>query len=95
MSDLLTRQARIIKLLSSAFESAKIDLIDDSAKHAGHAGAQPEGETHYRLTIVSPAFEGMRPLERQRLVNAALKSEFDAGLHALHMKALTPREAAL
>ena len=66
-------------------------MIDDSAKHAGHAGASPEGETHYTVKIVSQTFAGMNRVAIQRAVNAALKAEFDTGLHALSIKASAPK----
>ena len=69
------------------FSPSSLEVIDDSAKHAGHAGARPEGETHYKVEIVSPAFEGKSRVEMQREVNSALKDEFDSGLHALSIKA--------
>jgi BolA protein len=67
--------------------------LDESAKHAGHAGAQPGGETHYRLTLVSTAFDGLSRVARQRLVYGALREEFDTGLHALSLDLKTPSEA--
>lgn len=68
-------------------------LTDESAKHAGHAGARPGGETHYRVVIVSAAFEGQTRVARQRLVYQALDEEFRTGLHALSLNLKTPREA--
>jgi BolA family transcriptional regulator, general stress-responsive regulator len=68
-------------------------LTDDSARHAGHAGAQPGGETHYTLKIVSAAFEGLSRVERQRRVYQSLREEFDTGLHALSLDLKTPSEA--
>ena len=61
--------------------------------HAGHAGARPGGETHYQVTLVSTAFEGLSRIARQRLVYAALREEFDTGLHALSLDLKTPGEA--
>ena len=68
-------------------------LEDDSSRHAGHAGARPGGETHYRLRIVSPAFDGLNRVARQRLVYQALAGEFETGLHALSLDLKTPAEA--
>lgn len=68
-------------------------LEDESARHAGHAGARPGGETHYRLRIVSDAFEGLSRVARQRLVYDALREEFDTGLHALSLDLKTKAEA--
>ncbi len=61
--------------------------------HAGHAGARPGGETHYQVTLVSTAFEGLSRIARQRLVYAALREEFDTGLHALSLDLKTQGEA--
>ena len=80
--------------LNARLTPTAIDVIDESHLHAGHAGARPEGETHFRLDIVSAAFEGKSRIERHRLVNAALEEAFRRGLHALAVKARTPAEAA-
>ena len=67
-----------------------LDIIDDSARHRGHAGASQGG--HYRLTIVSTAFAGKPPLARHRLVHQALGDLMQAGIHALSITAATPDE---
>lgn len=79
--------------LQTLFTPLAFELSDDSAKHAGHAGARPGGETHYRLRMVSAAFEGLSRVARQRLVYDALREEFDRGLHALSLELKTPSEA--
>lgn len=89
--ELTNRTERIRSTLSQAFAPSELDVIDDSAKHAGHAGASPEGETHYTVKIVSQTFAGMNRVAIQRAVNAALKAEFDTGLHALSIKASAPK----
>ncbi|WP_233350441.1 BolA family protein [Henriciella barbarensis] len=73
--------------MTQLFTPSELIVRDDSAMHAGHAGARPEGETHYKVEIVSPAFEGKSRVEMQRAVNSALKDEFDTGLHALSITA--------
>lgn len=88
----MIRAERMAAALKAAFENAEIDIQDDSAKHAGHAGAAPGGQTHFRVRIIAAAFEGLSRVERHRRVNAALKGEFDAGLHALALTALAPGE---
>ena len=70
-----------------------LEVIDESHLHAGHAGARPEGETHFRLDVVSSAFEGKSRVERHRLVNGLLEDAFKRGLHALAVRARTPGEA--
>lgn len=65
-------------------------MRDESALHAGHAGAAPGGETHYRIRMTSAAFAGQSRIARHRAVNAALKAEFEAGLHALALELDAP-----
>lgn len=89
----LSRSERIKKLLTHEFAPTSVNLIDDSSRHEGHAGARPGGETHYTLKLVSAAFEGQSRVERQRLVYHALREEFDTGLHALSLDLKTPAEA--
>ena len=81
------------KLLTQRFSPREFVLEDESAHHAGHAGASPGGETHYRLRLVSDAFEGLSRVARQRLVYHALREEFDTGLHALSLDLKTTKEA--
>jgi BolA family transcriptional regulator, general stress-responsive regulator len=80
-------------LLKTQFAPQSITIDDQSAKHAGHAGAAPGGETHYRLSMVSTAFAGLSRVDRQRLIYQALREEFDMGLHALSLDLKTPEEA--
>lgn len=80
--------------LSKALMPLSLDLVDESEKHRGHAGYREGGESHYRLTIVSAAFEGLSRVERQRRVNEVLADELKGPIHALSIKALTPDEAA-
>jgi BolA protein len=79
--------------LVAQFEPASIALVDESGLHAGHAGARPGGETHYRLRMVSAAFAGLSRVARQRLVYDLFREEFDTGLHALALELKTPAEA--
>ena len=81
------------KLLTQHFSPHVFVLDDESARHAGHAGSRPGGETHYRLRLVSDAFEGLSRVARQRLVYDALREEFDTGLHALSLDLKTRGEA--
>jgi BolA protein len=75
----------------AALDPVAIDIIDDSAKHAGHAGAR-SGGGHFRLTIVSPRFAGLRTMERHRLVYDALGPLMTREIHALSIAAKTPDE---
>jgi BolA protein len=86
------RAARIRAALAS-LDPVAIDVVDDSAKHAGHAGARAGGQTHYNVLLVSPRFDGLNRVARHRLVNQALAPEFDTGLHALSLVLKAPGEA--
>ena len=83
---------RISSKLTVAFSPERLELTDDSARHAGHAGASPGGESHFNLTIVSAAFEGLNRVERQRRINTVLADELAGPVHALSIKALAPGE---
>jgi BolA protein len=80
--------------LEAAFAPARLEIVDDSKRHAGHAGARPEGETHFTVTIVADTFAGVSRIERQRRVYAALSEELNTRVHALALKTLTPDELA-
>lgn len=80
--------------LEAAFPDAYIALQDESALHAGHAGAPKGGESHFAAAVVWEGFEGMTRVARHRAVNEAVDKEFSGRLHALRIKAMTPQEAA-
>lgn len=84
---------KIEQKLVSAFPDAEIKVFDDSHKHAGHAGARPEGETHFRVVLRSAAFTGLSRLARHRRVMSVLQDELAGPVHALAIKAHTPEEA--
>jgi stress-induced morphogen len=88
------RAARLEDVLIRTFAPVLLRVVDDSAQHAGHAGAQPGGETHYSVLMVTPAFRGMNRVARSRAVHAALAAEFSSGLHALALTLRTPEEQA-
>lgn len=83
---------RIRERLAAALPSELIEIGDDSALHAGHAGAR-DGGGHYRLTIVSPAFEGRNTVARHRMIYQALGDMMKTDIHALAIRALTAIEA--
>ena len=87
------RVERIRALLTDALAPETIEVVDDSHKHAGHAGARG-GQGHFGVDIVSAAFAGKLPLARHRLVYAALGDMMQTDIHALAMRARTPDEAA-
>ncbi len=86
-----TRPERIRALLSAALEPTLLELSDDSALHAGHAGAA-SGGGHYSLRIVSPRFEGLRLVMRHRLVYDSVHDMMHKEIHALAITALAPSE---
>jgi BolA protein len=90
---MLNRYDRLHAALTAAFTPVQLEIVDDSAQHAGHAGASGAGETHYTITMVSPAFTGQSRVARSRAVHALLDQEFKAGLHALSLKLRSPTEA--
>jgi BolA protein len=92
MSAMPSRAARLEAVLSRAFSPTLLRVEDDSARHAGHAGARPGGETHYNVLLVSEAFRGMGRVARSRAVHAALASEFADGMHALSLTLRAPEE---
>jgi BolA protein len=89
----MTMQQRIAAKLTRGLAPTTLDIVDESDRHKGHAGAREGGETHYRVYIVSAAFVGKGRLERHRMVNALLADELAAGVHALALKTLAPGEA--
>ena len=88
----MTMQERIVARLTAALDPAALDVLDESDRHAGHAGAREGGGTHYRVRVVSARFEGRSRVERHRLVHDLLKAEFADGLHALALAAKAPDE---
>jgi BolA family transcriptional regulator, general stress-responsive regulator len=83
---------RIRTTLTQGLAPERLEVIDESALHAGHAGAVPGKTTHIRVRIMSAAFAGKSRIERHRLVNGLLAPEIAAGLHALAIEARTPGE---
>jgi BolA protein len=76
--------------LTEAFSPLALEVVDESDRHKGHAGARPGGGTHFRVKITAEAFRGRRRLEAHRLVYAALAGEIAAGVHALAIEANAP-----
>lgn len=88
-----SRFERIRALLQAALSPTVLDLVDESHLHAGHAGAA-SGGSHYRLTIVAPAFAGLNLVRRHRLVYDSVHLMMQHEIHALAITALTPEEQA-
>lgn len=78
--------------LTTAFQPTRLEIVDDSHRHAGHAGAREGGESHFNVTIESAAFAGTGRVERQRMVHKVLAAELAGPVHALSVKALAPGE---
>ena len=78
--------------LTEEFNPIRLEINDESYRHAGHEGARPEGETHFSVTIVSAAFIGQSRLARQRLVYQTLVEELATHIHALSLTTLAPHE---
>lgn len=93
MSETQTRAARLEAMLTAAFSPTLLRVEDDSARHAGHAGAREGGQTHFNVVVVSEAFRGMNRVARSRAVHSALEAEFADGMHALSLTLRTPDEA--
>jgi len=91
-SPVSSRAARLEVALTAAFSPALLRVEDDSARHAGHVGAQPGGQTHYSVLLVSAAFRGMPRVARSRAVHAVLEREFAEGMHALALTLRSPEE---
>ena len=82
----------ITNKLRETFTPESLDVIDESHLHEGHSGHRPGGETHFRIHIVSQAFERKSRIERHRLINGALSAELAGPVHALAIKAQAPGE---
>ncbi len=89
-----TMAARIERRLQDSLAPARLKVVDDSHRHAGHSGWREGGETHFRVEIVAPAFEGLSRIARQRMVYDALRAELEERVHALQVRTLTPAEDA-
>ncbi|HEY3638212.1 MAG TPA: BolA family protein [Rhizomicrobium sp.] len=88
----MTVADEIHRKLTDALQPLELIVEDESAGHAGHAGSRPGGETHFHVQIVSPLFEGVNRLARQRMVHEILAEELRAQVHALSIKARAPGE---
>jgi BolA family transcriptional regulator, general stress-responsive regulator len=86
--------ALIRSKLTAALSPSSLEIVDESHHHKGHAGARPNGESHFRVEIVADAFRGKSRIERQRLVYAALAEEMSHDIHALSLVTRAPGEAS-
>ena len=84
----MRRAQRIQDLVTRELAPLHLELVDETHQHS----APPDGESHFRLLVVSDRFADLKPLARQRLINGLLAAEFANGLHALAMHTWTPVE---
>ncbi len=84
--------AAIEKKLVDGLTPSRLEIVDESDRHAGHAGARPGGESHFRVTVTARAFAGKSRVERQRMVYGLLADEMATDIHALALTTLTPDE---
>jgi len=89
------RTSAIRSTLEEALHPELLEIEDQSAQHAGHAGVQSHGGGHFAVHIVAECFSGKSRVERHRMVNAALGDAFKDAIHALSIRAETPEEAAV
>ena len=82
----------ITQKLTAAFQPQSLQVLDESHRHAGHAGHRPGGQTHFTVYIVSEAFKGKTRVERHRMINQSLAAELAGGVHALAIHASAPGE---
>jgi BolA protein len=83
---------QIARKLRAELAPLELSVVDDSDRHAGHAGSRPEGETHFTVKVVSRAFAGKSRLERHRMIHALLSEELSSRVHALAITAEAPAE---
>jgi BolA protein len=88
----MTVAETIRQKLTRRFAPLRLDVVDESQRHAGHAGARPEGETHFTVTIESAQFAGLSRVARQRLVYETLAEELRTRVHALSLNTFAPGE---
>jgi BolA protein len=88
----MTVAETIRQKLTRRFAPLRLDVVDESQRHAGHAGARPEGETHFTVTIESAQFAGLSRVVRQRLVYETLAEELRTRVHALSLNTFAPGE---
>lgn len=92
MSESSPVKDRIVQKLQDNFAPQRLEVIDESHRHAGHAGHDPRGESHFEVLIVSESFAGCSRLERHRMIYVVLAEELADRVHALSLKAFSPSE---
>jgi BolA family transcriptional regulator, general stress-responsive regulator len=84
---------RMESKLRDTFSPTYLMVEDESHLHVGHQGHRPGGESHFHVTIISPAFQGLNSVQRHQKIYACLEEELKNGVHALSLKILSPEEA--
>ena len=90
-----TYHSRMTRKLTAAFAPIALEIRDDSASHRGHTGHNPRGESHFKVMLVSAAFEGLSQIARHREVYRVLAEELQKRIHAINLQCLTPEEYTL
>lgn len=88
----MSLESSIREKLTATFAPERLEVVNESHFHAGHAGSPGTGESHFRVTIVTAAFGGKSRVDRHRLINATLAEELKGGVHALAIQAYAPGE---
>ena len=88
----MSAEMRLKEKLTAALQPSRLDILNESEKHAGHRSSPGTGESHFRILIVTDAFQGKSRIERHRLVNAALQDELAGRIHALALHTYAPGE---
>ena len=83
---------RIESKLRDTFSPTYLKVEDESHLHVGHGGYRADGESHFHVTIISPAFRGLNRIQRHQKIYACLEEELKGGVHALSLKTLSPEE---
>ena len=78
--------------LHAAFAPISLEVIDESYQHQGHAGARPDGESHFRVRIVAAAFKGKSRVEQHRMINQVLAADLKERVHALAIETAAPKD---
>jgi len=88
----MTKEHTIREKLMIGLEPTRLDVVNESELHAGHRSSPGTGESHFRIVVVSPKFEGNSRLQRHRMINALLAEELAGDIHALAVHAFAPGE---
>ena len=88
----MSMENRIREKLMVGLQPDRLDVVNESEKHAGHRSSPGTGESHFRVLVVSPLFAGQSRLQRHRMVNGLIAEELSGGIHALALATYAPRE---